>query len=282
MGLPGQEYFAGTHFNPQITWAKQAHALVGYLNRCQFLLQQGRFVADVLYYYGNHVPNIARLKKDDPAKVLPQYDYDVINEEVLLQASVREGRVTLPSGMSYRVLVLPNLKGMSLEVARKLRELVAAGATIVGPKPDHTTGRQDDAELKRIAGELWDSGRITSRTAREAVGVPPDVEGIPDWIHRRSRRHRHLFRLQPTSPAGTPRNQFPRRRQTARTVGRRQRRAPRCRRVHAARTAARSSRWSCPRTVRCSSFSAGRQPAAARAAIPCRSRRSPNLPARGT
>ena len=96
MGLPGQEYFAGTHFNPQITWAKQAPAFVSYLNRCQFLLQQGRFVGDVLYYYGNHVPNIARLKKDDPAKVLPCYDYDVINEEVLLQASVEDGRVVLP------------------------------------------------------------------------------------------------------------------------------------------------------------------------------------------
>jgi hypothetical protein len=75
---------------------------------------------------------------------------------------------------------------MSLEVACKLRELVAAGATIVGPKPDHTTGRQDDAELKRIADELWGSGRISLRTAREAVGAGPDVEGIPDWIHRRT------------------------------------------------------------------------------------------------
>ena len=113
----------------------QAHAFVNYLDRCQFLLQQGQFVGDVLYYYGNHVPNIARLKKDDPAKVLPEYDYDVINEEVLLQASVQDGRVALPAGMSYRVLALPNLKVMSLEVARKLRDLAAAGATIVGPNP---------------------------------------------------------------------------------------------------------------------------------------------------
>jgi len=186
MGLPGQEYFAGTHFNPQITWANQVHAFVSYLNRCQFLLQQGRFVGDVLYYYGNHVPNIARLKKDDPAKVLPQYDYDVVNEEVLLQASVKDGRVTLPSGMSYRVLVLPNLKVMSLDVARKLRDLAIAGATIVGPKPESTIGRQDDVELKRIAGELWDNGKIAPRAARDAIGVAPDVEGIADWIHRRA------------------------------------------------------------------------------------------------
>ena len=189
MGLPGQEYFAGTHFNPQITWAAQAPAFVAYLNRCQALLQQGRFVADVLYYYGDHVPNIARLKKDDPAGVLPQYDYDVINQEMLLQASVKDGLITLPCGMSYRLLVLPKAGTLSLEVAEKLRELVRAGATVAGPKPNRTTGRQDDAQLKRIADELWDGGRIKANTARQALaslGVAPDVEGIPDWIHRRA------------------------------------------------------------------------------------------------
>ena len=189
MGLPGQEYFAGTHFNPQITWAKQAHAFIGYLNRCQFLLQQGAFVADVLYYYGDHVPNIARLKQDDPAKVLPQYDYDVINEEMLMRASVKNGRVTLPDGMSYRVLALPAVRKMSLEVAAKLRDLAAAGATIVGPKPEHTTGRQDDAALHAITDNLWDNGKITTRTAKEALtalGVQPDFDGDLDWIHRRA------------------------------------------------------------------------------------------------
>jgi hypothetical protein len=58
MGLPGQEYFAGTHFNPQVTWWSMSEGFISYLRRCQFLAQQGKFVADVLYYYGDHVPNI--------------------------------------------------------------------------------------------------------------------------------------------------------------------------------------------------------------------------------
>ena len=61
-------------------------------NRCQFLLQQGQFVADVCYYYGDHVPNIVRRKQADPASVLPQYDYDVFNEEVLLTRMSVQGR----------------------------------------------------------------------------------------------------------------------------------------------------------------------------------------------
>ena len=136
MGVPGQEYFAGTHFNPQITWANQAHAFIAYLNRCQFLLQQGRFVADVCYYYGDHVPNVPGRKQTDPAKVLPTYDYDYLNEEMLLQMTVKDGRLVLPCGMSYRLLVLPDLKVISLEVLKKVQELVQAGGAVAGPRPE--------------------------------------------------------------------------------------------------------------------------------------------------
>lgn len=187
-GLPGQEYFAGTHFNPQITWAKQAPAFIGYLNRCQSLLQRGQFVADVLQYYGNHVPNIARLKQDDPAKVLPHYDYDTVNEEILLRAKSEKGLVTLSSGMSYRVLVLPKASVLSVSAARKIRELAQEGAVIIGPKPERATGLEDDAEVRRIGDELWNSGKIRDIPALKALaemGITPDVEGIADWIHRK-------------------------------------------------------------------------------------------------
>ncbi len=42
-----------------------------YIDRCQAMLQQGQPRADVLYYYGDHVPNFAQLKKSDPAGILP-------------------------------------------------------------------------------------------------------------------------------------------------------------------------------------------------------------------
>ncbi len=70
----------------------------------------GRFVADVLYYYGDHVPNIAALKESDPAGALPDFDYDVLSEELLISSLTVDGNgmLTLPSGMQYRVLVLPD------------------------------------------------------------------------------------------------------------------------------------------------------------------------------
>ncbi|MCX6915262.1 MAG: glycosyl hydrolase [Verrucomicrobia bacterium] len=160
MGIPGQQYFAGTHFNPNTTWWSKSASFLAYLNRCQFLLQQGLFVADACYYYGDHVPNFAQLKRMDPARVLPGYDYDVVTEEVILtRMSVRDGRIVLPDSMSYRVLVLPDRSGISLPVLRKLKQLVEAGATVIGPRPTQTFSLSDyprsEEELARLADELW-------------------------------------------------------------------------------------------------------------------------------
>src|SRR5580658_1890647 len=182
-GLPGQQYFAGTHLNPEVTWWGKSQAFFSYIDRCQAMLQQGLPFADVLYYYGDHVPNFAQLKKSDPAKILPGYDYDVITEEALLtRTSVRNGQIILPDGMSYRILALPDRSSLSLPVLRKLKELVAAGATIVGPKPAEASGLQDypksDEMLKALADELYGgSGIITNQTTRQvllAKGLAPD------------------------------------------------------------------------------------------------------------
>ncbi len=189
MGIPGQQYFAGTHLNPKVTWWSKSAPFFSYINRCQFMLQQGLFVADVCYYYGDHVPNFAQLRASDPARLGAGYDYDVITEEAILtRLSVKDGRVVLPDGMSYHVLVLPERKAISRAVLRKVNELVEAGATVIGSKPIEATGLADfskaDAEVKKIADELWGGktgkGRVISgKTTREflmADGVKPDFE----------------------------------------------------------------------------------------------------------
>ena len=173
-GIPGQQYFAGTHLNPKVTWWGKSQAFFNYIDRCQAMLQQGLPFADVLYYYGDHVPNFAQLKKSDPAKILPGYDYDVITEEALLErTSVRDGRIFLPDGMSYRVLALPDRSVLSLPVLRKLKELVAAGATVIGPKSAEASGLQDypksDQILKGLADELY-GGRRHHHQSKHAGG----------------------------------------------------------------------------------------------------------------
>lgn len=208
MGIPGQVYFAGTHMNPNVTWWEQSGAFLGYLDRCQYLLQQGTFVADVLYYYGDNVPNFVRLKKTDPAGALPGYDYDVIDEEALLaRVRAEKGRLVLPDGLSYRVLVLPARDSISPAALRKVAKLVEAGATVIGPRPAHATGLQGDEEVAALARRLWGAGTLSAAgrravgkgrvlwgcTARQALAadhVPPDFEFAAsadarlDYIHR--------------------------------------------------------------------------------------------------
>lgn len=196
-GIPGQQYFAGTHLNPNVTWWEKSKPFFDYINRCQAMLQQGIPVADVAYYYGDGVPNFARLRKSDPAKLGPGYDYDVATEEVILnRMSVKNRHLVLPDGVSYRVLVLADRDVISLPVLRKLEEFVSAGATIVGPKPKAATGLRNypesDAEVKKLADKLWDSGRISPKPVREvlvAKGIAQDFAAGAelDYVHRRAR-----------------------------------------------------------------------------------------------
>jgi hypothetical protein len=216
MGIPGQEYFAGTHFNPQITWWNEAAAVNQYMKRCQYLAQQAKFVADVVYYYGDHIPNIAGRKGDDPAGAMPGFDYDVLSEELLLSSlNVEKGRLWLPSGMKYRVLVLPDHQVLSFGALKKVDALVRNGATVLGTKPLRAVslegGAKGEATFKKLADDLWGSqnqvqdqkgtrkvgkGRVAwGMTARDLLlssGIIQDV-AFPDepsgdgisWIHYR-------------------------------------------------------------------------------------------------
>jgi alpha-L-rhamnosidase len=115
LGMPGQEYFAGTHLNPNVTWWVQAAPLLRASNRAQFLMQQGLPGSDLLYFYGDQVPGFVRLKKDDPARVLPGYDYDVTDEDALLnRMEFSSADLHTPEGLHHRALTLPSSRELFL------------------------------------------------------------------------------------------------------------------------------------------------------------------------
>jgi hypothetical protein len=209
-GQPGYEYGAGTHFNHNVTWWDKVGPFLDYVGRCQRLLRDGLFVADVLYYNGDWAPNIVEPKHVDPS-LGKGFDYDACNAEVLLtRLSVKDKRLVLPDGMSYRLLVLPERTAMPVEVVAKIRDLVKAGATVAGPKPDRAPGLKDypkcDHQVKAIADEVWgdcDGQKVTQhgfgkgrvfwgmslREILQGDGVTPDFESAGDeafidFIHR--------------------------------------------------------------------------------------------------
>jgi hypothetical protein len=189
----------GQHFTRNETWAEQAGPWIDYLSRASYMLQQGRAVNDVAYFYGEGAPVAAPFGEPDRPGVPEGYGYDYVNAEVLLQrASVRDGRLELEGGASYRLLVLPAaLDSISVPLLRKLQALVQDGATLLGPKPRTTPGMGDQHELEIIANALW--GDADGRTVaehrygkgkvvwgREVAGVLEGLGAAPDYAFSRA------------------------------------------------------------------------------------------------
>ncbi len=213
LGLPGQEYFAGTHLNPNVTWWRDAGQFTLYLNRAQFLLQQGLPVADVLYYYGDNVPNFVRLKRDDPARVLPGFDYDVTSTDGLLhRISVTSGILQTTAGIRYQALALPRSHILPLAALELAQRYVQAGGVLIGARPLRSQGIVTETEAKtfsQIVDALWTAceksvdhhvaigkGQLfctdSSRDALKTINLSPDFEtpsgqtAALDYIHRQS------------------------------------------------------------------------------------------------
>jgi len=155
--IPGINAWFSTEFNRHNTWFDQGKNWTDYIRRCQHMQQQGNYTAEVCYFIGEDAPKMSGTQ--DPE--LPDgYSYDYINAEVIIERlSVENGIFILPDGMSYNLMVLPNINTMRPEVLEKIAELVSMGGTILGPKPEKSPSLQNyptcDSKVKKLAGEMW-------------------------------------------------------------------------------------------------------------------------------
>jgi len=196
----------GQWFNRNETWAEQAKPWIDYLARSSYMLQQGRFAADIVYFYGED-SNLTYLFANKAPDLPAGYGFDYINADALIhEVTVTDNRVTTRSGMSYRLIVLdPSSRHMSLPVLRALHSLVQAGAVIAGPKPIDTPSQADDpAEFGRLAVQLFGDGTgvhivgkgrvyagFDAVTVLRGLNISPDFEcsGMRndshiDFVHR--------------------------------------------------------------------------------------------------
>lgn len=150
----------GQWFTRNDTWAEKAKPWITYLARNDYLLQQGRFIADIVYFYGEDT-NLTDLFLRKNPDIPEGYNWDYINADALIHVlTFKDGQLATPSGMRYRVLALdPHTEHMSLPVLRKIRNLVEAGAIVCGAKPIDTPSLADDQnEFHLIADQLWGAG----------------------------------------------------------------------------------------------------------------------------
>jgi hypothetical protein len=205
----------GTSFGSRIgspfirgqTWWKHMPLFTDYLARCSYLLERGQPVADVLWYLGDDLDHKPR--QDTPFP--PGYKFDYLNADVLRhRLSVRaDGALVNPEGTAWRVLWLARetARRLTPTTLARLKELLAAGATVVGEAPEANPslvgGAPAEAEFRRLRAELWGEqpgasgdrriGRGRLRWGGElvahlsALGLAPDVAGARSatWAHRR-------------------------------------------------------------------------------------------------
>ncbi|WP_340113249.1 glycosyl hydrolase [Maribellus mangrovi] len=147
----------GQWFTRHETWSEQAIAWMTYLARSSYMLQQGDFVADVAYLYGES-HNITELFGQQLPQVPAGYEFDFVNADAVLNVlKVENGTITTPGGAAYKLLVLDKSTAhMTLPVLQKIKEMVTAGAVVAGQKPLSTPSLSDDAEqFNKLANELW-------------------------------------------------------------------------------------------------------------------------------
>jgi hypothetical protein len=177
----------GVHWHRNQTWWPMVGAYHRYLTRCSELLRQGVSVSDVLYLTPEGTPHVFRAPDSalvDAASVLPDkkgYGFDGCSPRILLdRAEVKDGLIAFPSGTSYRIMVLPQVQTMTPALLAKIRDLVKAGATVVGNPPVKSPSLSGypacDAEVQKLAQELW-GGMDAPRTAtKRAYG-----KGVIHW-----------------------------------------------------------------------------------------------------
>ncbi len=183
-GLPGRAYHAGSDINPTATWWEQAKPFMDYLSRCSYMLSQGTFVGDVAYYYGDKAPNFFPEVQRSPDSPRLEglsfgYDFDVINTDVLMnRMEVSEGKLVLPDGLNYKLLVLPNREDIPIEVVRKVEKMIAGGASVLIQNPEI-------AEITE--GDVYKNMSIDD--ALERLSIAKDFTGDAekmDFIHRKA------------------------------------------------------------------------------------------------
>lgn len=154
---PGMNAWFGNEFNRNNTWFYEMDVFIEYLKRCNYMLQQGVYAADVAYFIGEDTPKMTGVR--DP-EIPKGYSYDYINAEVIQKyLTVKDGKWTLPNGIQYRVLVLPKLDTMRPELLKQIQKLTEQGGVLLGTPPRYSPSFQNypvaDQEVQEIANSLW-------------------------------------------------------------------------------------------------------------------------------
>jgi hypothetical protein len=192
----------GQWFNRNETWAEQAGTWINYLARTSYLLQQGHFGADLIYFYGED-SNLTAIFNEKSPDIPAGFGFDYVNADALIhELNVANGQVTTKSGMSYKVLGLDAYsRHMSLPVLRALHKLVTDGAVVAGSKPiDDPSLADDKAEFQKLSTELFGDGTGVHSVGKGTVYAGQSLTDVfaalhvaPDFDYTKPENDTHIL-----------------------------------------------------------------------------------------
>jgi hypothetical protein len=169
----------GVHWNRSQTWWPMVGGYHNYISRCQFVLQQGRAVADILYLTPEGAPHVFRpptsaLTGEEPIRDRRGYNFDGCSPGQLLMAHVENNQVVFPGGAAYKILVLPDVQTMTPTLLEKIRTLIYEGAVVVGSPPVKSPGLSGypacDEQVKQISQTIWGTTVMPDNQSIHAYG----------------------------------------------------------------------------------------------------------------
>lgn len=167
----------GTQFHRNNTWFYKSKEWLKYIARCQYIMQKGNYVSDLLVLYGDEQGFLNFIGQEEALDVnyIPGYRFDLGGMGTLKDLSVDsngEIRVTHNGKLlenKYRLLLLKRADLMTVESVEILGKLASKGAKIFAPRPIRTPSLSDyknaDKALQKCIEKYWDSGLIATPDA---------------------------------------------------------------------------------------------------------------------
>jgi L-rhamnose mutarotase len=177
----------GVHWDRSQTWWTMVSGYHDYVTRCQYILQQGRTVADVLYLTPEGSPLVfvppASAIVGDTVGDRRGYNFDGCAPGQLMKATVENHQVMFPGGASYKLLVLPVYESMTPQLLTKIGELVRQGATIVGNPPLRSPSLVGypacDQKVASLSKTIWGGSVLPSTITHRKYGEGEVIWGKP-------------------------------------------------------------------------------------------------------
>lgn len=183
----------GRHYclNRNNTFWPYSRGFWDYQARCSYLMRQGRAIVDLCLYLGDNVP--VKILTHRLPEIPSGLDFDAFTTDALLtRMDASKGKINLPDGMNYNLMVLPKNGKLTLAALRKIVSLVEKGANVYGNRPTGSESfidKDKTNEYTELVELLWGKeekgvrsygkGKVlwgmTLEEATQTIELKPDI-----------------------------------------------------------------------------------------------------------